>query len=217
MMTPDAEPDDGLFDVVLIKDTKPEVVRELPRSTRARIPPPGRPRCCGVASSRSRRRIRCPCSSTASSRHRPVRFEIAPPRLLRVPAARRLLGGALARGRARRAVRVVFGFALGFWSSASCFSSLATRFSSSSRPRTFFWTSSIRSRSPLTLPTTSAVVCELATSGKGALALVGELAQDVLLLLCHGGTLPGRGEPCSRTWTGVPVGASRQSRLTVRC
>jgi diacylglycerol kinase (ATP) len=32
MTTPDAEPDDGLFDVVLIKDaTKPEVVRELPR------------------------------------------------------------------------------------------------------------------------------------------------------------------------------------------
>ena len=32
MTTPDAEPDDGLFDVLLIKDaTKPEVVRELPR------------------------------------------------------------------------------------------------------------------------------------------------------------------------------------------
>jgi YegS/Rv2252/BmrU family lipid kinase len=32
MTTPDAEPDDGLFDVVLIKDaTKLEVVRELPR------------------------------------------------------------------------------------------------------------------------------------------------------------------------------------------
>jgi diacylglycerol kinase (ATP) len=31
-MCPDAEPDDGLFDVLLIKDaTKPEVVRELPR------------------------------------------------------------------------------------------------------------------------------------------------------------------------------------------
>jgi diacylglycerol kinase family enzyme len=32
MTTPDAEPDDGLFDVLLIKDaTKPEVIRELPR------------------------------------------------------------------------------------------------------------------------------------------------------------------------------------------
>ena len=69
MTTPDAEPDDGLFDVVLIKDTKPEVVRGCPGSTRARGSP--EPRCCGVASSRSRRRTRCPCSSTASSRVRP--------------------------------------------------------------------------------------------------------------------------------------------------
>jgi diacylglycerol kinase family enzyme len=32
MTTPDAEPDDGLFDVLLVKDaTRLEVVRELPR------------------------------------------------------------------------------------------------------------------------------------------------------------------------------------------
>ena len=37
MVTPDAEPDDGLFDVLLIKDaTKPEVVRALPKIYRGK-------------------------------------------------------------------------------------------------------------------------------------------------------------------------------------
>jgi diacylglycerol kinase family enzyme len=37
MVTPDAEPDDGLFDVLLIKDaSKPEVMRALPKIYRGK-------------------------------------------------------------------------------------------------------------------------------------------------------------------------------------
>jgi hypothetical protein len=161
MTTPDAEPDDGLFDVLLIKDaTKPEVVGSCRGSTRGTFSRTRRPRCCAGVSSRSRRRtLPVQLDGEQPGTACPLRDRPADP--AQCPLARRRSGAVGVLLRADELAR--FGFALGFWSSASCFSSSATRFSSSSRPRSFFWMSSIRSRRPVTLSTTRAVVCEPAT------------------------------------------------------
>ena len=88
MTTPDAEPDDGLFDVVLIKDaTKPEVVRELPRIYKGTwLPHPKaeviRGRVVEVAT-QSPLPVQLDGEQPGTS---PVRFEIAPGAIrLRVP------------------------------------------------------------------------------------------------------------------------------------
>ena len=149
---PDAEPDDGLFDVLLIgdltkrdlaDDAAQDVLRPPSPAPEGRAPPRRR--------SRSTRRSRCRWSSTASSRAR------------RPSASRssRSACGSACRPPSRRSRRLsspagaggffaaVFFAAAGFGvaavsSLASLRSSLSTRFSSASRPRSFFCMSSSR-------------------------------------------------------------------------
>jgi diacylglycerol kinase (ATP) len=90
MTTPDAEPDDGLFDVLLIKDaTKLEVVRELPRIYKGTfLPHPKaevlRGRVVEVESPEPLP-VQLDGEQPGTS---PVRFEIAPAAIkLRVPAS----------------------------------------------------------------------------------------------------------------------------------
>ena len=67
-MLPDAEPDDGLFDVLLIGDlTKRDLLLTLPKTYRGRTCRTRRRRCCGARPSRSSLPSHCRSSSTASS------------------------------------------------------------------------------------------------------------------------------------------------------
>ena len=87
---PDAEPDDGLFDVLLIGDvTKRDFVRRCRSSTAARhLPHPKVELLRGHGRHGRRRRSRCRSSWTASSRGRRRRGSRSCPRALRlrVPA-----------------------------------------------------------------------------------------------------------------------------------
>ena len=89
MVTPDAEPDDGLFDVLLIEDiTKPEVLRALPKIYRGKhLPHPKaevlRGRLVGV-DGREPLPVQLDGEQPGTT---PVRFEIVPGAIrLRVPS-----------------------------------------------------------------------------------------------------------------------------------
>ena len=202
LMCPDASPDDGLFDVLLIGDVhearpRPDAAEDLSRHA---SPPPQ-----GGAAARSRRcpstpTSRCRSSSTASSRAR-RRCASRSCRRALAPARAALARGRLARtgrrGLRASAVRVVFAFAASppAWARQrrrACVSSSATRRSSGSRLRMRFDSSSTRSRS---------AVRRLDDLGRRPearpepldriLAGLGQPREHVLLLLLplgHGGT-----------------------------
>ena len=71
IICPDAEPDDGLFDVLTIGDlTKRDLLVTLPKTYRGRTCRTRRRSCCAARSCPSTRTRRCRSSSTASSRAR---------------------------------------------------------------------------------------------------------------------------------------------------
>ena len=81
MICPEAEPDDGLFDVLTIGDvTKRDLVETLPKIYRGtHLPHPKAELLRGASVTVDARRRRCRSSSTASSRaRRPCAFEIVP-------------------------------------------------------------------------------------------------------------------------------------------
>jgi diacylglycerol kinase (ATP) len=86
---PEAEPDDGIFDVLLIGDlTKRDLLLTLPKTYRGSTSRTRRPNCSAAPPSRSSRPSRYRSSSTASSQGTtPVEFELVPQALrLRVPS-----------------------------------------------------------------------------------------------------------------------------------
>ena len=156
IICPEAEPDDGLFDVLTIGDlTKRDLMVTLPKTYRgSHLPHPKAELLRGAIVSvdadsatpdRARRRaarhdsgaLRGRAGRPARARpRRQVTGYLARPRLLR---RRRL-------ARRRRLLAGRCGLRAGGFFAASCFSSFATRFSSSSRPRSFFCMSSSRVR-----------------------------------------------------------------------
>ena len=72
LMTPEASPDDGLFDVLLLGDlTKADLVQDDAEGLPGHAPPPPEGRAPARRGRLGRlRRARCRCSSTASSRGR---------------------------------------------------------------------------------------------------------------------------------------------------
>ena len=142
MMLPEAEPDDGLFDVLLIGDvTKRDLLFTLPKSYRGKhLPHPRlevlRGRVVTVEADEPLP-IELDGEQPGTT---PARFEIVPqalasPRAPRRRKSRRRYDEGL-RGAERRAG--------GFFSAATSRSSFATRASSASMPRTFFPSSSTR-------------------------------------------------------------------------
>ena len=166
MLTPEAEPDDGLLDVLLIGDlTKRDLVLTMPKTYRGKhLPHPKAELLRGTTATieapraaPGRARRRAAGDDARALRDRPRRAEAARARRqLALRVARR----AGARRRRARRLRLGFGFAAGFLRGAGGFatagflpcssltrcSSSATRFSSASRPRRRFCMSSIRSR-----------------------------------------------------------------------
>ena len=143
-MLPDAEPDDGLFDVLLIGDlTKRDLLLTLPKTYRGRTCPHPKATLLRGATVEVEAPEPLPVELDGEQPGTtPVRFEIVPQR---PPAAR-----------ARLALRLRLGLRLGggrsaragladFESWSTFFSSEVTRRSSASRPRTFFERSSTRS------------------------------------------------------------------------
>ena len=143
IICPDAEPDDGLFDVLTIGDlTKRDLLVTLPKTYRGtHLPHPKAELLRGAVVTID---ADAPLPVELDGEQpgtTPVRFEIVP------------AGAAAARPRGLRP-RGLFGaaglraagflFDAGFAVAATCFSSFATRFSSSSRPRSFFCISSSR-------------------------------------------------------------------------
>ena len=87
-ITPDAEPDDGLFDVLLIGDiSKKDLVLTLPKIYRGTHLPTRGPSCCEAPRSRSRRPFPCPVQLDGEQPGTtPATFEVVPNALrLRVP------------------------------------------------------------------------------------------------------------------------------------
>ena len=190
MICPEASPDDGLFDVLLIGDvTKLDLVRTMPKIYRGHAPPPpeggAAPRAHGR---RSTRPSRCRSSSTASSRGR-RRCASSSCRgrcgcACRPPSSRTTRACVAAGLRAVVLFRaVVVLLRAGFDSSSSRCSSSATRFSSGSRLRMRLETRppARAGRSPastsLVPPGSSASLLDR------LLAAVGQPLDDVLLLL----------------------------------
>ena len=153
IICPDAEPDDGLFDVLTIGDlTKRDLLMTLPKTFWGKHLP--HPKAELLRGSVVTVDADAPLPVELDGEQpgtTPVRFEIVPRALrLRVPAG---LGGRVLRR--RRGLRAAGFFAAGFFTvAASCFSSAVTLFSSSSRPRSFFCISSSRAFDSFIMSTT---------------------------------------------------------------
>ena len=135
MMCPDAEPDDGLFDVLLIGDvTKRDLAFVLPKTYKGKhLPHPRLELLRGsvvTVDADEPLPIELDGEQPGTT---PARFEIVP---RRCACAFPRLAGSLRRGLARRLSARAAAF--GFFSAATSFSSFATRASSASMPRTFF-------------------------------------------------------------------------------
>ena len=153
-MCPDAVPGDGLLDVVTIGDvTKRDLVLTMPKIYRGtHLPHPKAEALRGrVVTVETDEPVPVELDGEQPGTT-PARFEVLPGALrLRVPAA----GAPLTPGGQAPARRQAAGGAFGFcarFTAASSFSSLATRCSSSSIPRTFFPSSSTRARRSFIAP-----------------------------------------------------------------
>ena len=214
MTTPDAEPDDGLFDGA---DQGRHEAGGRPGATpdlQGHVAPP--PEGRGTAGSRRRGRDAGPLPVQLDGEQpgtAPVRFEIEPAAIrLRVPPARWLWRWSCARPCSPSGYES--SSRLGLLELASC-SRACDPLLELVEAANLLLDVVHPLRSPLTLPTTSAVVCELATrKGRprpGRRACSG----------CPASPLPWRNLTPVGAFrqllhrTGVPVGASRQSRLTV--
>ena len=157
---PEAEPGDGLLDVVTIGDvTKRDLVRTMPKIYRGtHLPHPKAEALRGrvvTVETDEPAPVELDGEQPGTT---PARFEVLPGALrLRVPAYARTPGAdarlrpASDGSRDARRGGGVFGFCARF-TAASSFSSLATRCSSSSIPRTFFPSSSTRARRSFMAP-----------------------------------------------------------------
>ena len=149
---PDAEPDDGVFDVLTIGDlTKRDLLVTLPKTYRgAHLPHPKAELLRGsvvTVDADAPQPVELDGEQPGTT---PVRFEIVPRALRLRPRPR---PGASSRG--LRAAGVDFFAGAGFFAVAAiCFSSAATRFSSASRPRSFFCISSSRAFDSFIMSTT---------------------------------------------------------------
>ena len=175
MMCPDAEPDDGLFDVLLIGDvTKRDLAFVLPKTYKGKhLPHPRLELLRGsvvTVDADEPLPIELDGEQPGTT---PARFEIVP-RALRLRVSRRTPRQPACAAPGRRAG------AFAFFSAASSFSSFATRASSASIPRTFFARSSTRVRRSLHRGERPLAAREIGEALQRLLAGVGEPCHEVL-------------------------------------